>query len=96
MVITTSISTSVKPPRCQPSAAMCRAVRFELPTKYPPMVSSDIMMNLPLVYPTSCVTDSSAVMTDTIRPPTTVLMVMIASGPTMPTMRSRLRCNFAS
>ena len=30
-------------------------------------------------------------MTDTISPPTTTLMVMMASGPTMPTIRSRLR-----
>ena len=46
--------------------------------------------------PTIWLTDSSAVITDTIRPPTMMLMAMIAAGPTMPTTRSRLRCSLAS
>ena len=38
-------------------------------------------------YPTSWVTESSAVMTETIRPPTTVEMEMMARGPMTATLR---------
>ena len=93
MVMTTSISTRVKP--CWPTS--CRRLRVCVSGEENcQRVLRDFIMIQSLLYPTSCVTDSSAVMTDTISPPTTVLMVMMASGPTMPTMRSRLRCNFAS
>src|SRR4029079_3974986 len=47
-------------------------------------------------YPMTWLTERSEVITDTIRPPTMIEMAMIAAGPTMPTMRSRLRCNLAS
>src|SRR5436190_247866 len=47
-------------------------------------------------YPMTWLTDRSEVITDTISPPTMIEMVMIAAGPAMPTMRSRLRCSFAS
>src|ERR1051326_1540566 len=47
-------------------------------------------------HSTIWLTDNKAVMTETMRPPTTMLMVMIASGPAMPTTRSRLRCSLAS
>ena len=90
MVMTTSISIRVNPawPTSCPAFALL-ARREENANAFQHLIQS-------LCYPTNWVTDSSAVMTDTINPPTTVLMVMIASGPTMPTMRSRLRCNFAS
>src|SRR5262249_22742768 len=45
----------------------------------------------PLRYPTTWLTDRRAVITDTISPPTTMLMTMIASGPAIPTMRSSAR-----
>src|SRR5258708_40338509 len=48
------------------------------------------------LHPTTWVMERSAVMTETMRPPTTTLMEMMASGPTTPTTRSRLRCSFAS
>src|SRR4051812_39835029 len=47
-------------------------------------------------HPMTWLTDRSEVITDTISPPTMIEMVMIAAGPAMPTMRSRLRCSFAS
>src|SRR5437763_1866108 len=48
------------------------------------------------LQPTIWLTDISAVMTDTINPPTTILITMIAAGPAMPTTRSSVRCSFAS
>src|ERR1051325_5726731 len=47
-------------------------------------------------YPMIWLTERSEVITDTINPPTMIEIVMIAAGPAIPTMRSRLRCNFAS
>src|SRR5271166_1619471 len=45
----------------------------------------------PVLHPTTCLTERRAVITETIRPPTTTLMTMIETGPTIPTSRSRLR-----
>src|SRR5208337_4840466 len=47
-------------------------------------------------YPTIWLTEISAVITETINPPTITLMTMMASGPTTPMARSRLRCSLTS
>src|SRR5215211_109644 len=62
----------------------------------PQACSTIAHLHAPCFHPTIWLTDNSDVITDTIRPPTTMLIVMIAAGPAIPTTRSRLRCSLAS
>src|SRR3954463_9341526 len=68
----------------------------QLPQREAAFVSPLVFRVLAHAYPMIWLTERSEVITDTINPPTMIEMVMIAAGPTMPTMRSRLRCSFAS
>ena len=100
IVITTRISTSVKPssrPRRRAGLARAASCRTAFHRFLPPIIPRAYLAHLQilflgsLIHPTTWLTDISAVMTETIRPPTMMLMAMIAPGPAMPTSRSRLR-----
>ena len=74
IVMTTSISTSVKPASPLARAPVGRAAKRRRQTNL-------FMAFMSHYHPTIWLTDISAVMTETIRPPTIMLMTMIASGP---------------
>ena len=59
-------------------------------------ISRDDALHCDPFHPTTWLTESSDVITDTIRPPTTMLIATMASGPMIPTIRSRLRCSLVS
>ena len=87
MVITTRISTSVNPRSLLRLAREWEGVRIACELQ---------SVMILLVHPTIWLTDSNEVITDTIKPPTTMLIVMMPAGPAMPTIRSRLRWSLAS
>ena len=70
IVMTTRISTSVKP-RCACAALSALALK--------PLPDTTHVRTSP--HPTIWLTERSEVITDTIRPPTMMLMAMIAAGP---------------
>ena len=77
----------------EPSLAIASAARASQPT----CLERAETNHVPYLYDaTIWLTESNEVMTETISPPTMMLIPTMAAGPATPIIRSKLRCSFAS